>query len=544
MGDHSAALPQRVARTDATAFPRRGGRSALPDGADIVFFSIVYLSTVLMPNGLLSDGSTGWHIVTGQFILDHLRIPHQDLISYTFPHKPWVPWEWLFDLVSAVLVRLGGLSLLVVATSVTIAWLFASLYRDARQTGCHVLIALALTLIGALASSVHWLARPHLFTFLGVYIFSRTLERFHRGEVTLLRLFLILGLTMVAWSNAHPAFLIGFAMIAIYFGSEVVVGGMLPAGEARGHAMRRAAGLLGSLVVTTVASLVNPNGVALYQYIATYWRHGSLRYGFSEWMSPSFHGDFQSTSLELMFAAFIVGLVISRRKLWLGQFALVAAFAHLALAAVRNVPLFVIVAVPVIAGLLADSNLPAPIDGDGSRRPAWLEGVVTAWRRCGLTFDKIEPRCDMHLVPIVVVSLLLFSCLAAGKIPGIHALVPAQFNPRTMPTTTLDYVERDHLAWDRGFNEDNWGGYIRYKTGNRVFIDDRMDFYDEDFYRQYAAAMGGQPGWRELFKKYGVQWALLPKDAPLAGLLAQTPDWRLVATDQAAFLFVRDHRRR
>jgi len=517
------------------------GRSPLPSIGDIIFMFPIYALLAFAPNSVFADGSTGWHLVSGQYIIDNFRVPHHDLISYTFPQKAWVPYEWLFDAVAAALVRLGDLRLLAVVTAASIGWLLLSIYGDVRRTGCHYLIAIGVVLIGALTSSVHWLARPHLFTFFGVYIFARFLEAFHRNTLSPRRAIAIFGLTMIVWSNAHPGFLTGFVMVTIYLASEVVTMIALPPGEERRLTRKRAGTLLASLAVMAAASLLTPNGLALYPYIGSYLSPGSsaLMNAFEEFMSPTFHGEVHAGSLELLFFAIVIGLATSRRKPWLGQLLLVLAFAHLSLSGMRNEPLFAIVSVPFIAELFADNNLFALIGGPGTFSPRWLDPLRQRVRGMAQRFDAMESRCTMHLIPIVTTGILALSCIGAGMTPAVHSLVSSQFDLKTKPTTTLDYIQNKHLAWDRGFNLDNWGGYIRYKTGQRVFIDDRLDFYGPGFYLRYVQTISIQPGWSKLLDEYKIEWVLLRKDVLLATMLAQTPGWHLSAEDQAAYLFVR-----
>jgi hypothetical protein len=520
--------------------PERPGRSPLPSGGDIIFFALLFLLLGVRENSLFDDASTGWHLVSGQYILAHLQLPRHDLISYTFAAKPWVPFEWLFDAVAAALVQTGGLPFLAVVAASAIALLFLLLFQDARRAGCPFLTALALTLTGALASSVHWLARPHLLTFFGVYIFARVLEAFHRGKFSALKTVVVLGLTTLVWANAHPGFLIGFAMVAIYLAGEAFTGAILPPGSERTRAVRRAGTLLGALTTAVAASFVNPSGPGLYPSFAANLRQLGGSIVTEEFQSPTFHGELYSTALALLFAAFVVGLATSRRRLWLGQFLLVLAFAALTLNGVRNVPLFVIVSVPVIAELLAESNLLALSGIAGGAHAHWVEAWSRRWRRIERGYAVMEWRCTMHLAPIAAVVVLALSCVAAGRIPGLHPLVSSSFDPRHVPTTTLSYIQAHDLAWDRGFNLDNWGGYIRFETGQRVFIDDRAaPFYPDDFDQEYIQALSAWPAWPTVLAKHRIRWVLLPKTVPLATALRQTAGWRLQAEDPAAYLFVR-----
>src|SRR5271154_2573365 len=129
----------------------------LPDLADLIFVLALYLTLFVKPGMLLSDGSTGWHLVSGNFILQHHCVPQADLFSFTFIGKPWIAYEWLSDLIMAVLVKLGGLSLLEVISACAIAFLFFLLYKRCRETGCNFVLATLLTIFGTIVSAIHWL---------------------------------------------------------------------------------------------------------------------------------------------------------------------------------------------------------------------------------------------------------------------------------------------------------------------------------------------------------------------------------------------------
>ena len=196
-------------------------RYFLPDIGDIIFFVVLYLLLYIKPEMLLDDGSTGWHLVTGNYILQHHSIPHTDLMSYTFADKAWVAYEWFSDIMMALLVQLGGLNLLYVVIACAIGFLILLLYTQCRQAGANFVFATFITIIGALLSAIHWLARPHLFTFFGVFIFTIQLHKFYKGALGWKKLLLYLTLYMLIWANSHPAFLLGFAIIAIYLFSSI-----------------------------------------------------------------------------------------------------------------------------------------------------------------------------------------------------------------------------------------------------------------------------------------------------------------------------------
>jgi hypothetical protein len=512
--------------------------SPLPSVADIIFIAIIYLAIFKLPNFMFADGSTGWHLVTGHYILDNFSIPHTDIISYTFPNKEWVAYEWLFDVIAAALDKIGGLKLLAVASVCFIATLFLNLYEDCRKTSCHFIFVLVLTIMGSLISAVHWLARPHLFTFWGVYIFSKLLSKFDQGLISNKKLLLFLSLTMIIWVNTHPAFLLGFAIILIYLITALFNWAINSDINIKALYKEKAKKLSLAFVCVFSASFLNPYFYKLYSYIFQYFQQKTVLEQTDEYMSPVFHGALQPTCLELLFFALLIGLLASTKRPSLGQFLTVAAFAHLALASVRNTACFVIVSLPVICALLAHINFKSLFNIDNEHMANWFKPINKWWHHIGSLFDKIESQCNMHILPIVLTIVLVISCFNDGKLFGVP-IVSSGFDPKNKPTVTLDYVKDHKLAAEHGFTYDNWGGYIRYKTGMKVFIDDRADFYGQKFYLDYASPATLQPGWQKVLDNYKIDWILFPNNSTLAFRLKEEPNWKLVAQDQASMLFER-----
>src|ERR1035438_6203542 len=112
---------------------------------------------------LLGDCDTGWHIRTGEWILAHGWVPMRDIFSFSKPGDPWFAWEWLSDILFAKLNSIGGLQTVVMFTILLLSLTFTSLFFLVRRKA-NPLVAIAVTMLAAAASSIHWLARPHLLT--------------------------------------------------------------------------------------------------------------------------------------------------------------------------------------------------------------------------------------------------------------------------------------------------------------------------------------------------------------------------------------------
>jgi hypothetical protein len=522
--------------TSATA----AKRLPLPDLADIIFLLVLQLILFLKPDFIFSDGSLGWHLVTGNYILEKHSVPHTDLISYTFPDKPWVAYEWLSDLVMASIMKLGGFNLLAVMVCSSISLLFMLLYMQCRKRGCTYALAVPLVVMGAITSSVHWLSRPHLFTFFGVYIFSIVLNDFWTDTVNKKRLVSLLTATMLIWVNCHPAFLFGFVILLIYAGCALLCF-LTSSEDKRASYLNKLRTLSLALIFCLAISLFNPYFFSLYTYIRDYLNTGAVLSVTDEFRSPVFHGELQPLCLELLYGFFLIGLAITRAPLSFPNLVMAVLFIHLSLSSIRNMPLFVIVILPIIAQLYSKTIFsgasPVP---DGPTFNAITSKLMEMFRKHETGFTENERLCNMHILPWAAFIALSLVAVGGGKIMGIEIL-NSTFDKEHKPVKTLDKILALKLNPKEGFNYDNWGGYIKYMINYPVFIDDRADFYGDSFYHEYGAVAQLEPGWQDILKRHHITWILVPRNSHLAIELDQPSKnlgWERIECDNSSSLYV------
>ncbi|MEK7832075.1 MAG: hypothetical protein AAB401_13360, partial [Acidobacteriota bacterium] len=78
----------------------------------------------------LLDSDTGWHIRTGELILQTGSAPRHDSFSHTMTGQPWFAWEWMTDVLMAALHGwrglagvVGGAILILLAGYAALGWL-------------------------------------------------------------------------------------------------------------------------------------------------------------------------------------------------------------------------------------------------------------------------------------------------------------------------------------------------------------------------------------------------------------------------------------
>lgn len=541
------------------------------------------INLFLLPNFLFAEGSTGWHLVAGDYILKTKSIPQTDLISSTFPDKAWVAYEWLFDVFIAGMTALGGLNLLAVVLSAGIGLLFLSIYDRTRREGAGIMLSFGLVLLSILVALTHWHARPHLVTFLCVWIFLTTLEDFYRDLISTRRLFLILCPTIVLWVNCHPAFPLGFVILAMYVVSAVVQSMASKTEEERSRFKKKFVSLFILGFSLFALTFVNPYGIRLHAYIFSYLQGSEILVNTQEFMSPVFKGGLHPTCLEILYFAFASGLYVSKQRISLPGLLTCLTFGHLSLSAVRNMPLYAIVVVSFIGRLwgkarsenvpVGTSSVDAALVYIASEETASVETpqvetdpvkktVVTAHsgspaetvsaetqtpakltffarlKRSLAEFEVQEAHCKMHILPYAYTVLLIVVALSGGSLMGSPWL-KSTFDPVYLPVETVSYLKENKVDMNQLFNFDNWGGYLRYRLGERVRMDDRADFYGLPVYAKYSTVMAVGDGWQQVLREQKIDWVLFPKSSALAAQLRINSDWKSVSKDEASELFQR-----
>jgi hypothetical protein len=468
---------------------------------------------------LLGDGDTGWHIRTGEWILAQGRVPRQDIFSFTRPDQIWYAWEWLSDVLMGWLHQVGGMQAVLLGAIVVICLTFALLYRLVLRKCGSTLIAFVLTGIAAAGSSIHWLARPHLFTMLFLVIFYSILED---GRM---RLLFILPAASVIWTNLHGGFLAGILLICAYAGGGLIAALVAQRSDDRhaatGRFWRYGLAALGCFA----ASFINPYGWHLHAQLVRFLTNPAYFQNVAEFVSISFRHPL-APFFELMLllgAATAFWSVMQKRFV---SFLLLAGFSHLALLSIRNIPLFMIIAAPAVG--LALTEWLRLFEADTAGSPL---------HRVFRTIDSLSARLTAadagpHWHVVGPIAIFMLGEMMYGHAPSPH--FQAEYDPASFPVAALTAL-RDS---DRIFSSDTWGGYLVYRRyPAKVFVDGRADFYGPAFEAECADVMGARYNWEAVLATHGVDTVLLAVDAPLSSALKGSPNWRVVYDDSVAIIF-------
>ena len=453
-----------------------------------------------------------WHLKLGELILATRSIPSVDLFSFTAEETPFIAQSWLAEIMIYVIYSSAGLpGLVVLATMILLLTLFVIHSIAARSVSDARVLAVA-DLFAVVALMLCSNLRTQLASFLFFAVVYLALEEFRAGRWKKL---LIVPPVMALWVNIHGAFVLGLAL----FGFYVIFESVWPReGRRRGVAVKGAM----LLAASTVATLANPWGWRIYEYVAEVSGSAAIRAYAIEWQPP------RIDELEMIIAVFapaalvILLMFLSRRRPSAVEILLVAGFLAFALLSRRNAIWFSLIAAPIVARQLGAMEWVKSL-GAGTRAPS------PAFRRA----------LNGAIVVVLAVLSILFTPWVYPRL-GIDAVGRSILDRKT-PVKAIDFIEEKKLT-GRMFHPQLYGDYIIWRLWpqQKTFIDGRIHLFPIEVADGYVRAMNGIE-WEELFRQWQIRYVLLSRDEPDSQILIDEIEtsarWTRIYSDERSLLF-------
>ena len=441
----------------------------------------------------VDDSDTPWHVADGKLLLRRLGSGHfgpvrADPFSWTARGRPWHPNAWGFDVVAAGSYRVAGwlgvsvLRLLLLGAVVAGAW-----WASGRLTPNRWARALAVLLVACQLPPFGAL-RPQLASFAlllaALGLAGRALDA-TRPCPSLLLLFL----TIAVWAEVHGVVVAGVAAVVA---------------AAAGHAITTRDVARPALVAATagVAGMASPYGWTVWSYAVS--ARAASR-NIQEWQPPSW----RSSSDVLLLAGVIVAILwgLSRRRAapW-RELLPTALLTGLAFDAVRNEPLALLAALPLLAGVL-DRLLTTRL-------------AARTWR---------ARPAGRALSPGLACTTAVAAILAFGLFVrhGSRGLDLSRLRPGAFPVRSAAVLP----SGCRLLNEYDEGGFlILARPDVPVSQDGRNDLYGADLVDTQGRLLAGDGGTAAL-DRLGVTCVLAEPGRGLVAKLAASHSWTRLAVD-------------
>lgn len=466
-----------------------------------------------------------WQMKTGELIWNEQAIPRTDRFSFMAEGRPWIIQEWATEVMFYLLFTKVGPSSLVLFKMLAFAAALG-LGLAAAWTRCRgALTAIVTTLL--VGYSVQFFAdmRPQMVTYFFLASLLLLLERDRSVPGSRAR-WLIPGV-MLLWVNFHAGFMAGVAVLL-----ATVAGDALEAWLTRrqsretadpdegGSSLPRWRRLLLPAGIAILATCLNPYGAEIYLYPFTLLRHQSMLNFVQEWFSPDFHDDWMRGYEFCLFLAAAV-LVGSRRRKRPADMLLLLFWAHQSLQSRRHIPVFLIIALPVLADHLA---------GCGERLLQWLrEG---GWR-------PSTPLLRAITASALVLGIGIGVARAASTLPR-GDLFEYSGGLWFYPRAACDVIEKNNWS-GRMYNEFDWGGYCiwRFYPRQKVFIDGRCEVYFDGAWENHQAVHYAQPDWADRLRIARVDTLLVKPESYLNQVVSTSHEWVRVHADPIAQVYRR-----
>lgn len=481
----------------------------------------------------------GRHLENGKIVWSDSRVLFKNFYSYTEPDTPFINHHWLAGIIYYGIYLLGGFNLLSVFNILLALLTFVLAFKLARKRAdFYVVASLSLPVIFLLSERVE--IRPEIFSYLFIILTWFILER--AEERKNYRLLYWLVPLFLLWVNIHSYFFLGLALVG-FKAAEKFLPEFIKAGDFKTRlkaAVSASRIWLINLGILALTCLANPNFVKGFLYPFNIFK----KYGYEIAESKSiFYLEHVTTNNNYNFGlfkalfAFLIFSFAARfffsKKIKLSEVFIGVLFSILALFAVRNLPIFALVAL-----ILIGANLSYPLD--------FLNKKILV-KQSGELKTKIRLGVSAALL-LVIATAGIYLSVDSGN-AGHFMKNSLGWNLNQGSNDSINFFKENKLSgpifnnYDLGSALDFW----LYPT-EKVFVDNRPEAFTNSFFSDIYRPMQTDPAkWQEYDKKY--QFKVIYFSYTDSTPWAQTflsrmvdKDWNLVYFDRYTIIFLNNKR--
>lgn len=438
-----------------------------------------------------------WYLRLGSEIASTHTVPIIETFSQTQAGQPMVYHSWFSALLFFWIYKFGGISLTVFLRGLLLSLTYTLLWKVMRARDATPQLASLVSFFAILAGSVNWAVRPQLFAYPLFAISLWILIKWDREDGDS-RVLGWLPFVSLLWVNLHGSFVLLFLLggAAFLFGK----------GE------RKA--LFIALVGVFIATLINPRGIYVWEYVVDSLSVISNQAFSREWMPPVNEGWQMNLFFGwVLFFMAVAGL--SSRKLSRLDWVWILGFGWLAFSGLRYGIWFLFILSILTADLLAD-------------------------------WGKTRIRQGIPAMDIAIGAIILLFPLAL--LPGLREFWWAEAPPALSADTPVEatqwlkaHPELPGPLWaDLAFSS-----YLVYTLPERpIWIDTRFEVYPPEHWERYQAISSATWKWEVLLEEEGSNLLMLSKteQADLIPALGASSNWDEIYSDETSLIFIRNEK--
>jgi hypothetical protein len=466
---------------------------------DFLWLSLALLFILPIALFLPINAHDYWFYVRiGRNILQTGSVPTVETLSYTYAGTPILEQAWLASVIFWIAHSLGGATLTFLLRAICIAIAYAWIWILMREAGTGARVASLLTILLGFSSSMNWSVRPQMFAY---PLFAATLWALWHWQARRAKPMWILPLTTLLWVNSHGSFILAFALM----GSALLFG--------KGDRKQLGVWLGASLLAT----LANPRGLVVWQFVSKIVNSPSVRLFATEWQPPVNAG----WQMNIFFAWLLLFgplAAFSQRRLSLLEWVWFLGFGWLALSGVRYVIWFMFIMAVLSGPLLTELMKPFARD---------------------TTNLTVNPRLNFVFAGIMLLLPLMM-------LPGVREAWwkdrPPPYDESSTPMKATAWLAAHPDLPGPLFAEFTFSSYLTFALPSRpVWIDNRFHIYPPEHIEKYQAISSARPGWDAFLEEDGINLLLLSLHSQplLVAAVKGSEQWCEQYRDEDAVIFSR-----
>jgi len=474
----------------------------------IIPFILLVLLVSALSLKLLSDQDTGFHLKAGKWIIENHSFPQKDTFTYTVNNNDYIDLHWLFQIIIYGIYTIfsyDGLSFFVMLLSLILLILLIlrnQINKIPLSISCFVM------LFGFLIIEQRLILRPEMLTFIYITGMLIILELYYKFQKNVLYL---LPIIMLFWCNTQGLFILGIIIIGSYFFTLFL------------KEKKINKKFLFWSSISVLACLINPyfiKGFVFPLELLTRFDNNNI---FKQHISElkSFSSINKYVLKDYLFIAFssitFVITAITIRKRHLYEFILLLLFFYLALSSIRNIPLFIIIAIPIIS--ISTNEILINL-----KEKNWFSKI------------KFIKYIVYFLMIIVTLGFILQIYTGAYYINNSYSKFGIGLDKEEQPIKACEFLNKNQLD-GKLINSIGYGGWLSWNLSQPIFIDGRLEVIKEQLYQEVTNSWNG--GLANLIDKYNPKLIVYnyTKYLPWTIQLNKMQDWRIIYLDNEAAIY-------
>jgi len=454
------------------------------------------------------DPDLGWHFKNAEGVLVRHRFPWADSYSWTMPGYAYTDSWWLTEVLFRVIGGLGGFGGLAAICSFLPAVLLTAFFLLKSPKISSSWIGTAAFILVAIMICPFLGTRAQTITVIFFAVLYLALGRWRKRRLKAPD-FLLLFAFFLLWANLHAGFVFGLFLLAISLVEPLfLLLRQLIAWRPIQPVFKKMLPSFLFFLPALLATFLNPYGVFLWRTILNDASSPLIKSNIVEWLPTTLRDE-----LGLVFFMVLLGtaaLLLIKKRVKIDSFELLAffLFAFLAIASVRNIPFFAIIAASIILKVIPS-----------------------------LSEKRFPPWPFLHLYLFLL--FILFAFYNGQEFSGLASWEKMTKRSK-LPRAAVEYLKQNPKPNLRLFNEYGWGGYLIWQSDIKTFIDGRMCGWktkEVNIFEDFLQISSLKKDFPEKIEKWDINAFLIEKDSPLAAWLSLNQKFKKTHEDDLAVVF-------